>query len=470
MADESVFEFDQNAVLGSRLAELTPEQFVALIQGLCQAVQSCELEFHGGINASNVSLGTDNAVGLGGPLETGEHLRYSADQIEYLAPEVFWKNARSPQADVYSLGLMMYTWLNGGCLPFLYPNATATDRAEALRRRMSGEDFEIPDLSETLTVIIEKATAYSASDRYENCGALLDAFQLFAEDVEANGPAIAVAVEHQRQKQAREERMMADILAAAEAATAPQSPISAGESAKKQYQVDKAIPQPQPVEEKKKFNARPLVAILLIAAVLMIAAVAMQFTKSNPNPDDQLQSDLPTTPTPPPVSISPPATVSPDVTDEPTTSPDVTEPPVVTPSPTPSSQDGHTYNLYIEDLSWNQAADKCINAGGNLVVINDEQEFKAITDLADTYGVELVWVGGFRKDGQIAWVNGETSNYYPWADGEPSYQDADGTAENFLLLWKLNGKWVYNDSRDDPISAYPKAYSGKIAYICEMEN
>ena len=73
------------------------------------------------------------------------------------------------------------------------------------------------------------------------------------------------------------------------------------------------------------------------------------------------------------------------------------------------------------------------------------------------------------EDGQIAWVNGETSDYYPWAAGEPSYRDADGTAENFLLLWKQNGTWVYNDSRDNPAADFPAAYSGKIAYICETE-
>ena len=48
--------------------------------------------------------------------------------------------------------------------------------------------------------------------------------------------------------------------------------------------------------------------------------------------------------------------------------------------------------------------------GGNLVVINNKEEFDQVTALADTYGVTLVWVGGFRKDDQILWVNGETSD------------------------------------------------------------
>lgn len=64
-------------------------------------------------------------------------------------------------------------------------------------------------------------------------------------------------------------------------------------------------------------------------------------------------------------------------------------------------------------------------------------------------------------------MNGETSDYYPWAPGEPSVRDSDGTAEPFLMLWKINGVWYYNDNRDDPIAAYPAAYKGKVAYICE---
>ena len=485
MADE--FVFDPETVLGDRLSELTPEQFVKLIQGLCQGVQSRGEGFYGGINVSNVSLSEDGAVGLGEGLTPGENQRYSPEQIEYLAPEVFWKNEGSPQADVYGIGLMMYTWLNGGCLPFLYPDPPATDRAEALRRRMSGEDFPIPPISESLAVIIRKATAYAPADRYESCAALLDAFQVFAEEAAANGPELAAAIQRQREKQAAEEQMMAGILAAAEAAAAPRT-APAGAGAGQQYQVDKSQPKDSgnPNGE-KKFNARPLVVVLLIAALILVAAVAMSFT-SRKEPGDPNATMTPTPPLPPVTSVSPnpeetqePDTTpeqSPDSSAEPSESPEPSAEPTTTPTPTPTptpvvtpkpDQTGHQYQLIISDASWNKAADNCINAGGNLVVINDEAEFKKVTELADSYGVEFVWVGGFRKSGQIVWVNGETSDYYPWAEGEPSYTDTDGTAENFLLLWKRNGVWTYNDSRDDPAGQFPGAYSGKIAYILETE-
>ena len=114
------FEFQSAFCLGDRLKDLTPETFVDLISGLCQAVQSRTDGFFGGVNVGNISLTEDGVVGLGDALRS-EGVQYTADQIEYLAPEVFWKNDRTPRADVYSIGLLIYAWANGGCLPFLYP-------------------------------------------------------------------------------------------------------------------------------------------------------------------------------------------------------------------------------------------------------------------------------------------------------------------------------------------------------------
>lgn len=452
----AAFEYQEAFRLDARLKDLTPEEFVGLIQGLCRAVQSRTEGFFGGVNPGNISLTPEGDVGLGDALGEPD-VQYTADQIEYLAPEVFWKNERTPQADVYAVGLLMYTWANGGCLPFLYPDAPATDRAEALRRRMSGESFDIPQIAHSLGGIIEKATEFSPADRYENCGELLDAFQAFVSEVEVDRALIAGHVETQRRNRMEEEQMMAGILAAAEAATAPQS----------MPQGEKKNDAPDLPPERRGRSARPLVVVLVLAAILMVAAVAMQFT--------QTQQQIETSPSPDGADVSPTQAVTtstPGTTALPSPEVTVSPTPSTTPSPSPSpspSLEEHTYTLYQEDVSWNQAADQCINMGGDLVVINDKDEFDKVTALADSYGVTFVWVGGFRKDGQIAWVNGETSDYYPWASGEPSYRDTDGTAESYLLLWKFNGEWVYNDSRDDPAAVYPAAYQGKIAYICEMK-
>ena len=119
------------------------------------------------------------------------------------------------------------------------------------------------------------------------------------------------------------------------------------------------------------------------------------------------------------------------------------------------------------NVSWSMAAEACMNSGGTLVTINDQNEFTGICALADKYELEMVWVGGFRKSGDIVWQSGQSSEYMPWANGEPSYRDTNGAQENFLMLVKTNGVWAYNDVIDDPATAYPDIYAGKIGYIME---
>ena len=463
-------KFMEPHAVGERLATLTPEQFIALIDGVCTALEAAELPFHGGVNAANVSLDDDGNVGLGEAL-TDEDLKFTAYQIEYIAPEVFWDNKRSEQADVYSVGMLMYAWSNGGCLPFLLPDASPTDRAEALRRKMSGERFELTPVSETLNLIIDKATAFKAERRYATVAELHEAFALFREEAEAEGGAAVLAEKMTvlKEKQLREASMMANILAAAEAAASTGGGVTV--TPKK---TNKRVKTAEPVkqEEKKKMSLRPLIAVLLIAAILMVAAVAMQFGADNTTLDKDINSN-----TTPNIVTDQPGNTPAVPTADPDASPDVTPflpspspentPIVSTPAPTIEpivTIDTSRYNVVKADASWNTAANNCIANGGNLVTINNKDEFAGLCALADKHKLEAVWVGGFRKSGNIVWLNGETSDYIPWGAGEPSYRDAYGNSENFLLLVKnANGIWEYCDAVDDITSLY----SGRMGYIME---
>lgn len=462
------YKFIETHTVGSRIGELSPEEFIALIDGVCLALEEAGRSFHGGVNAANISLDEEGKVGLGEPLPD-EDVKYTAYQIEYIAPELFWDNKRSEQADVYSVGMLMYAWSNGGCLPFLLPDSSPTDRAEALRRKMSGERFELSPVSETLSRIIDKATAFKADRRYATVAELHEAFGLFREEAEAEGAA-AVLAENMvvlKEKQLREAAMLANILAAAEAATATTgSGTVKVTKSKKRANTD--VPAKQ--EEKKKMSLRPLIAVLLIAAILMVAAVAMQFGAENTTLENGINNN--TTPnagdnTTPIVPTADPS-ASPDITPFVET-PVPSDTTVLTdPTPTPSiapivTIDTSKYNVVKADVSWNTAANNCIANGGNLVTINNKDEFAGLTALADKHELEAVWVGGFRKSGNIVWLSGETSDYIPWANNEPSYRDANGNQENFLLLVKNNGVWEYMDSVDDPTAQY----SGRIGYIME---
>ena len=77
----------------------------------------------------------------------------------------------------------------------------------------------------------------------------------------------------------------------------------------------------------------------------------------------------------------------------------------------------------------------------------------------ETYKIDIL-----DMKSAVGKLNGETSDYIPWGAGEPSYRDAYGNSENFLLLVKnANGIWEYCDAVDDITSLY----SGRMGYIME---
>ena len=128
----------------------------------------------------------------------------------------------------------------------------------------------------------------------------------------------------------------------------------------------------------------------------------------------------------------------------------------------------HRYEFYTEDVSWTEAQQRCLDKGGHLAVISNEDELSEVIQLAAANGIQKVWIGCHRENGELVWENGETVDYYVWGKGEPSLIDSgDNVSEDYLLLWYFNGSWVYNDSRNDPVRDYPAMYSGQIGYVCE---
>lgn len=126
------------------------------------------------------------------------------------------------------------------------------------------------------------------------------------------------------------------------------------------------------------------------------------------------------------------------------------------------------YSIFVEDVSWTEARDRCISTGGKLVTIENQEQLDQVIALAEQSGIDKVWVGCHRENGELVWENGAKVDFYVWGQGEPSvYDSGDNVSEDYLLLWYFRGAWVYNDSRNDPVADYPGMYSGQIAYVCE---
>lgn len=230
-------------------------------------------------------------------------------------------------------------------------------------------------------------------------------------------------------------------------------------------------------EEVKKRRRRPLAVILVLCAVLVMVAIIMNamlkdFEKARTVPDPMLQT-TPTAPGEDPYAATPTpeqihfedfntSTPGPSVTMDIGILPEIEEVPPE-----------HSYQVIKDNVSWTKAAAACTRLGGHLAIINSEEEFNEITQLCDAQGLTYVWIGAHRVGGIEKWEDGSdlTDGFVRWARGEPTYVDRnDQVAEDYIMLWKNNGTWVYNDNRDDPYADYPYMFDGIIGYVCEFND
>ena len=137
------------------------------------------------------------------------------------------------------------------------------------------------------------------------------------------------------------------------------------------------------------------------------------------------------------------------------------------PEPDPATLP-HSYEAVKADVGWLEAQQEAAARGGYLVTINTSEELQQVIDLATQAGFDKIWIGAHRADGNLVWESGEDNIYYQWDVGEPSYTDGgDGAAEDYVMLWNRNGAWVYNDSRENPLTNFYGMYGGRIGYVVE---
>ena len=99
----------------------------------------------------------------------------------YMAPEVYLGKNYNAQADIYSLGIVLYRFLNDNRLPF-YPPKTETftysDRETAILKRIQGLPIPEPvNGSVELKAVVLKACGYLPENRYESMSGFHNALQ-----------------------------------------------------------------------------------------------------------------------------------------------------------------------------------------------------------------------------------------------------------------------------------------------------
>ena len=164
------------------------EDVVQLAKNLCSALAVCEEIgiIHRDIKPANVfvsEVGSFRQFKLGDfgvariiEKTTGGLSKKGTER--YMAPEVYKGEEYGKTVDIYSLGLMLYSFMNYNRLPFYppYPETiTYESRTQALVRRMRGEKMPAPDdASPEFAKIILRACAYEPGQRYQSAQEMLN--------------------------------------------------------------------------------------------------------------------------------------------------------------------------------------------------------------------------------------------------------------------------------------------------------
>jgi beta-lactam-binding protein with PASTA domain len=157
---------------------------------MCQALEICEQYniIHRDIKPENIfvsNLGNYKLgdFGIARQLEKTTSGMSKKGTYNYMAPEVYRGLNYDKTVDIYSLGIVLYRFLNDNRTPFLpnYPDVIYfSDRENANIMRLSGKEMPLPhNADEKLGNIILKACAYNSKDRYQSAKELKKELQKY---------------------------------------------------------------------------------------------------------------------------------------------------------------------------------------------------------------------------------------------------------------------------------------------------
>ncbi len=146
---------------------------------MCRALEVCKRNniIHRDIKPENIFVSANGDYKLGdfGVAKSIENSNTSYSKkgtCFYMAPEVYKGKKYDWRVDIYSVGIVMYRYLNNNVLPFIPQSTEAVTykkKEEALERRMSGEPLPSPVVvDDDLFSVIRRACAYYPQDRYSS--------------------------------------------------------------------------------------------------------------------------------------------------------------------------------------------------------------------------------------------------------------------------------------------------------------
>lgn len=165
---------------------MTESDVVRLGTDICSALELCSKRgiIHCDIKPENIfvnDFGDFKLGDFGAAKKLGSQINDTSPKgtYNYMAPEVARGDNYGISVDMYSLGIVMYRFLNNNRLPFIETNdqqMNSEAREEAVKRRLRGEYLNAPvHASEWLADIVLKACAPDPRNRYRSPKEMKDA-------------------------------------------------------------------------------------------------------------------------------------------------------------------------------------------------------------------------------------------------------------------------------------------------------
>lgn len=145
---------------------------------ICKGLELCSKNniIHRDIKPENIFISPAGDFKLGDfgiarELEKTSASLSKAGTKNYMAPEVYKGFKYNSTVDIYSLGIVLYRFLNDNRLPFMPPAPNEikfSDQQKAFSMRFSGQPMSKPSkASDELAIIVLKACSYFPIDRYQ---------------------------------------------------------------------------------------------------------------------------------------------------------------------------------------------------------------------------------------------------------------------------------------------------------------
>ncbi len=163
--------------------KLTVRDVIQMGIDICRALETCENKsiIHRDIKPDNIFFSKQGTYKLGDfgiarKLDKSAAGMTKVGTFSYMAPEVYKGQPYDQTVDIYSLGIILYQFMNRNRRPFMppYPDPVSMEQNEqANMNRLAGVDMPVPcSANKKLSEIILKACAYAPEDRYQNASDL----------------------------------------------------------------------------------------------------------------------------------------------------------------------------------------------------------------------------------------------------------------------------------------------------------